>query len=181
MGRGTGLGLASAYGIIKNHGGFIDVYSKKGEGSTFNIYLPASQKKVIDEIELSKDLLKGTETILLVDDEGIFIDVGKEILETLGYTVLIAKSGIEAIKIYRKNKDRISMIILDVILPEMSGGDTYDKLKEVNPDLKVLLSGGYNIDGQATEILQRGCNSFIQKPFNVRELSQKIREILKEE
>ena len=179
MGRGSGLGLASAYGIIKNHGGFINVYSEKGEGTTFNIYLPASESEVSGQkSEISDDVRHGDETLLLVDDEEMIIDVGEQLLENIGYTVLIAKSGKEATEIYEKNKDKIDMVILDMIMPDMSGGDTFDRLKEINPEIKVLLSSGYSINGQATEILERGCDGFIQKPFNIRELSHKIRGVL---
>ena len=178
MGRGTGLGLASAYGIIKNHGGIINVYSEKGKGASFSIYLPASEKEVVKEKESSEELLKGTETVLLVDDEDMIIDVGKKLLETLGYNVLIARGGREAIEIYNKNKGSVDMVILDMIMPHMSGGETYDHLKQTNPHIKVLLSSGYTINGQASEILDRGCNGFIQKPFNRKALSHKIREIL---
>jgi len=178
MGRGTGLGLASAYGIIKNHNGFIDVYSKKGEGTTFNIYLPASEKEAVKEVEIHEELYRGTETLLLVDDEDMIVDVGCGIIDKLGYKSLTAKSGEEAIGVYKKNHDKIDMVILDMIMPDMDGGETYDKLKEINPDIKVLLSSGYSINGQATEILERGCNGFIQKPFNMADLSKKIREVL---
>ncbi len=178
MGRGTGLGLASVYGIIKNHGGFIDVYSEKGEGTTFNIYLPASEKEVDKEKKSQEEVLKGAETVLLVDDEDMIVEVGQEIIENLGYEVLISKSGNEAIEIYKKNYDRIDMVILDMIMPEMGGGETYDKLKEINPGIKVLLSSGYSIDGEATKILERGCNGFIQKPFYMADFSKNIREIL---
>ena len=178
MGRGTGIGLATVYGIIQNHEGFITVYSVKGKGSTFTIYLPASGKKVTEEKILPEEILKGHETLLLVDDEEIIIDVGKEILETLGYKVFIARSGREAIEKYRKNHDTIHMVILDMIMPDMGGGDTYGAFKEINPNVKVLLSSGYSIDGQATEIMDRGCNGFIQKPFTIKSLSKKLREIL---
>ncbi|MCP4579376.1 MAG: PAS domain S-box protein [Deltaproteobacteria bacterium] len=178
MGRGTGLGLATAYGILRNHGGFINVYSEKGHGSTFNIYLPASEKEVLEEKKSAGDTLRGTETVLFVDDEAMITETGKDLLELLGYEVLIAGGGKEAIRIYEENKDQIDIVVLDMIMPDMSGGVTYDEMKEINPNVKVLLSSGYSINGQATEILDRGCRGFIQKPFNVRGLSQKLREIL---
>ena len=178
MGRDTGLGLASVYGIIKNHGGIITVSSIKGEGATFTIYLPASEKEVIKEEELPEEVVKGTETLLLVDDEDMVLEVGEEILKELGYKVLTARSGKEAIEIYKAHKDEIAIVVLDMIMPVMGGGETYDRFKEINPDIKVLLSSGYSIDGQAQEIMDRGCNGFIQKPFNMRALSQEVRKIL---
>ena len=178
MGRGTGLGMASAYGIVKNHGGFIDVFSEPGKGATFSIYLPASEKEVMEETDAAEIVLKGDETLLLVDDEEMIIEVGEEILQALGYKVLPAASGKEALKIYQNKKDSIAMVILDMIMPGMGGGETYDNLKQINPDIKVLLSSGYSISGQAAEILERGCDGFIQKPFKLRQLSVKIREIL---
>ncbi len=178
MGRGTGLGLASVYGIIKNHDGIITVDSRKGEGATFTIYLPASEKEVVEEKELPEEVVKGTETLLLVDDEDMVLEVGEEIFKELGYKVLVARSGKEAIELYKAHKDKIAIVILDMIMPVMGGGETYDRMKEINPDIKVLLSSGYSIDGQAQEILDRGCNGFIQKPFNMRELSQEVRKIL---
>ena len=179
IGRGTGLGLASAYGIIKNHGGIINVYSKKGEGATFNIYLPASEKEVpIKEKKLADEILRGTETVLLVDDEDGILDVGQEMLKEIGYEVLKARGGKEAVEIYSKHKDKIDVVILDMIMPDMDGGKAYDKMKEMNPNVKVLLSSGYSINGKAGEILKRGCDGFIQKPFTMHKLSGKIREIL---
>ena len=178
MGRGTGLGLASVYGIVKNHDGFINVYSEQGEGTTFNFYLPTSKGEILDDKELAEDILKGSETVLLVDDEDMIIDVGKPILEQMGYNVLTATGGKEALDIYEKNKQEIGIVVLDMIMPGMGGGDTYDRLKELNPDIKVLLSSGYSINGQATKILERGCDGFIQKPFNVMGLSRKIRGVL---
>lgn len=178
MGRGTGLGLASVYGIIKNHGGIIDVYSEKGQGTNFNIYLPASDREITSENELPESTLKGTETILLVDDEEKIIDVGERTLRKMGYQVLCARNGKEAIAHYEKNQSKIDIVVLDMIMPEMGGGETYDRLKAINPDVKVILSSGYSMNGQAAEILKRGCDGFIQKPFKMRELSQKIRETL---
>jgi len=178
MGHGTGLGLASAYGIIKNHNGIIEVDSKEGEGSTFRFYLPASTKKVKQEKIDYTQIIRGPETVLLVDDEKMIIEVGEEILKALGYEAMFAGSGEEAINIYRENKERIDIIVLDMIMPGMGGGETFDRLKEIDPEVKVLLSSGYSIDGMATDILERGCNQFIQKPFNIKELSQKLRDVL---
>jgi two-component system cell cycle sensor histidine kinase/response regulator CckA len=179
MGRGTGLGLASVYGIIKNHGGFINVYSEKGVGTTFNFYLPASKDQVLEQKKvLDKPVLKGSETILLVDDEDLIIDVSQDILKLLGYNVLVAKDGKEAIQAYKKNQDKIDIVILDMIMPGMNGGEVYNKMIEINPDIKVLLSSGYSLNEQSAEILERGCNDFIQKPFNMMDISEKIRKIL---
>ena len=178
LGKGTGLGLASAYGIVKSHGGYIDVFSEKDQGTTFKIYLPASIKKNKREKEKPERLAMGKETILIVDDEPMVLEIGQEMLKVLGFKVLTAHSGNEAVSIFRKNKAQIDMVILDMIMPGMDGGDTCDILKEMNPELKVLLSSGYSIDGRATEILDRGCNGFIQKPFSMEQISSRIREIL---
>jgi two-component system, cell cycle sensor histidine kinase and response regulator CckA len=177
-GKGTGLGLASVFGIVQNHGGFMNVYSEKGEGTTFNIYLPVSEGQIIEEDEFQNDLLTGSESILLVDDEDMIITVGSEMLSKLGYEILIAKNGSDAIELCKTHKDAIDMVILDMIMPDMSGEETYERIKEIMPNVKVLLSSGYSIVGQAKEMLERGCNGFIQKPFNMRRLSQKIRELL---
>ncbi len=178
MGRGTGLGLAMVYGIIKGHKGYINVYSEKGEGTTFTIYLPASEKEVRREVKTPEKLLTGHETILFVDDEEVIIAVTRDILESLGYSVRSAKSGHEAIEIYKADRDKIDLIILDMIMPEMGGGETFDRLREINPDVKVILSSGYSLDGQAIKIMERGCYAFIQKPYTVLSLSQKVREVL---
>ena len=178
MGRGTGLGLASVYGIIKGHNGIITVESELGNGSTFSIYLPATDKLVIKENKTSEELYLGKETILLVDDEEVITDVSREILETLGYSVLIAGSGKEAIEIYEKKKDQIDLVILDMIMPQMSGGETFDILKAMNSDIKVILSSGYSLKGQAAKIIERGCQAFLQKPFSIKDLSKKVRSVL---
>jgi len=176
--RGTGLGLASVYGIINNHKGMIHVESKIGEGSAFSIFLPRIESIVTSEKEKQAEIRKGSETILLVDDEEMIINVGKQMLKRFGYTVLLAQSGKEALAVYEQNKDQINLVILDMIMPQMAGGETYDRMKMINPDVKVLLSSGYSMSGEATEILKRGCNGFIQKPFNMERLSQKIRTVL---
>jgi PAS domain S-box-containing protein len=178
LGKGTGLGLASVYGIIKGHGGYIHVDSALDQGTTFYIYLPAINADVSREKGLQDELHVGKGLILLVDDEDVVLEVGAEMLKKLGYEVALARGGQQALEVYRGDQDQIDMVIIDMIMPGMGGGQTYDRLKELNPAAKVLLSSGYSIDGQAAEILGRGCNGFIQKPFNIKKLSQKIRTIL---
>ena len=178
MGRGAGLGMASAYGIIKNHKGIINVYSEIGHGTTFEIYLPVSDKEPIKETPSSAEVLKGKESILFVDDEDRILDTGKEMLAALGYKVMVAGSGKQAIEVFKEDHGEIDMVILDMIMPGMGGGEVYDRIKAISPNVKVLLSSGYSIEGQAEKILKRGCDGFIQKPFSIKDLSKKIREIL---
>jgi PAS domain S-box-containing protein len=178
VGEGTGLGLASAYGIIKNHNGFIRVYSEKGHGATFNISLPASDAEDLDDVHVKTELIRGSETILLVDDEEAPIHVEEMMLKELGYRVLTARSGKEAISLYKENKGGLDLVALDMIMPEMGGRDTYDRLKKIDPDVKVLLVSGYSLNKQVEELLEKGCNGFMQKPFDIIQLSHKIREVL---
>jgi PAS domain S-box-containing protein len=181
MGRGTGLGLASAYGIVKSHAGYIDVESEKGCGTSFSIHLPASGREIRNTVTNTGQVIEGSGTILLVDDEEMVLDVSAKLLKHLGYKVLKAKGGRETVEMYDANKDKIDLVILDMIMPEMGGGQTFDRIKEINPNVKVLLSSGYSIDGQARKILQRGCDGFIQKPFSMKHLSGRIRELLDRE
>lgn len=178
MGRGAGLGLASAYGIIKSHGGFIHVASKLGEGTAFDLYLPASGKKAEPAPVHQEASVRGRETILLIDDEEIIIDVSREILESLGYRVWTVRTGQEAIALYKSRKNDIALVILDMIMPGMSGGETFDQLKAIHPAVRVILSTGYSLTGQAREIMARGCRGFIQKPYRIETLSQKVREVI---
>ena len=178
-GRGTGLGLASAYGIIKSHNGFFNVVSEVEKGSTFEFYLPIAERVKVEPVEEKyEEVVNGVEKILLVDDEEMIIPEVGDMLETLGYNVTAARGGKEAIKLYEENKNEIDLVILDMIMPEMTGGQTFDYLKMIDPEVKVLLSSGYSIDGSAREIMERGCNGFIHKPFDLALLSKKIREVL---
>ena len=121
-----------------------------------------------------------SETVLLVDDEEIVIAVGKQMLEKIGFSVLTATGGHEALDVYKDNKDDIDLVILDMIMPDMGAGDAYDELSDINPTIKVLLSSGYGHDQNTREVLDRGCKGFIQKPFNMQALREKIQEILNE-
>ncbi len=178
MVTGGGLGLASAYGIIKGHGGYIDVDSVQGVGATFKIYLPVSTQKIVKDIERTDQVIQKTGTILLVDDEEIILEVGQGLLEAIGYKALTAGDGKEAVEIYKENRGKIDVVILDMVMPEMGGGEVYDRMREINSDIKVILSSGYSIDGEASDILERGCNAFIQKPFQMKELSECINKVL---
>ena len=180
MGRGTGLGLASVYGTIKNHGGFLHVESEPGKGTAFYVYLPASHSQLKEsKKEDGAGLFQGNgEKILMVDDEEMILEVGGEMLKRLGYSVITTTKGEAAIDIMQKEREAVSLVILDMIMPGMGGGETYDRLREIKTDVRVLLSSGYSIEGEARKILDRGCNGFIQKPFTVKKLSQTVRKTL---
>jgi len=176
--RGTGLGLASAYGIVKNHDGFITTYSNLGHGTTFNIHLPISDKEPFRADPVEQVTVKGGENILFVDDEEMILEVGQSLLDALGYKVVLAKGGEQAVEYMRSKGGEIDLIILDMIMPVMDGGKTFSLIRQLYPSVPVILSSGYSINGQAEQIMQNGCNGFLQKPFNLAELSQKIRTIL---
>jgi CheY-like chemotaxis protein len=177
-GRGTGLGLASAYGIVRNHMGFIEVRSQKGKGAVFSVYLPASVKPVSSARSAAQPLAKGSERLLLVDDEEVIREVGQKQLERLGYQVSLAQNGQEALERFAEQRAAIDLVILDMIMPGMGGGETFDRLRAIDPRVKVLLCSGYSLEGQAARIMERGCNGFIQKPFSLDALSNKLRELL---
>mgnify|MGYP000607414405 CR=1 FL=1 len=174
-GRGTGLGLASAYGIIKNHGGAIHAQSELGCGTTFNIFLPITEKPAVREWVSQENFSTGSETVLLVDDEDMIIDVGKALLERLGYQVIAAKSGEAAVATVRRRGDDIDLVILDMIMPGMGGGRTFDQIRKIDAEMPVVLSSGYAVNDRVLKIMRRGCNGFIQKPFTLAAMSQKIR------
>ncbi|MBI5602663.1 MAG: PAS domain S-box protein [Deltaproteobacteria bacterium] len=180
-GRGTGLGLSMVYGIIQNHGGVIDVKSALDQGTTFEILLPSIADIMIQEEVLpSRPIIspKGSETILIVDDEEIIRQLGADILEDVGYKVILASRGEEAIPLYRQKRKDIGLVVLDVVMPGLGGKETFRKLREINPNIKVLLSSGYSTDGEVGEILKEGVSGLIQKPYKDEELIGKVREIL---
>jgi PAS domain S-box-containing protein len=179
-GKGVGLGLPVTYGIVKAHNGFINVYSEKGKGTCFKIYLPISEEK-LEEKPIIKDeeiFEKGTGTILLTDDEVPVQELGKRILEKYGYQVLVANNGKKALEIYRQRKNEIIMVILDFIMPGWSGKETFEELKKINPDIKVLIATGYSLNSHGEELMHEGVKGFIQKPFAIKELLKTIKEIL---
>ena len=178
VGQGTGLGLATVYAIIKHHQGIIRVDSQPGQGTTFHIFLPVSAKAAVAEPTRDDAILRGSGTVLLVDDEdGIRLVAGR-ILEQLGYQVLSAASGLQALEIYRRERDRIDLVILDMLMPGMGGAATFQELKGIDPGVRVLLSSGYSLDGEAQEVMAAGARGFIQKPYRLAALSHKVAEIL---
>jgi two-component system, cell cycle sensor histidine kinase and response regulator CckA len=181
MGGGTGLGLTYASSVISNHGGIIDVESIQNIGTTFIIYLPSFEEKSIEAVTKDDGLYKGTETILFVEDEESLLNLGGELLQSLGYSVFLARSGREAIKVYKKNMPKIDMVVLDIAMADMDGHRTFEKLKNIHPDIKVLLATGYDKnDSRAIELLNTGCRGLLEKPFNRKELSIKVRKVLDE-
>ncbi len=174
-----GLGLTFAREIIQNHNGIIDVWSSPGQGSSFAVILPLKETADTMDIPGEKEkLVLGHELILLVDDEQRILTVGREICKALGYSVITASSGKEAVQLYKKKKNKINLVILDMIMPEMNGLETFLELKKINPEIKVLLSTGYSIDDKAQEMLRQGCQGYILKPYNVIDFSHKLREVL---
>ncbi len=176
---GRGLGLAATYGIVKNHGGWISIESQLDRGTSVRIYLPAVREiKEKKAQRVHKEPLKGTGTILLIEDELAVIETLRKLLERLGYKVLEAKTGKDAIRLVRAYEGEIDLAILDVFLPDMNGNKVYPLLKEFRPDLKVLVFSGYSIEGPAQEILDAGAHGFVQKPVSAEELSEKLKELL---
>jgi CheY-like chemotaxis protein len=177
-GEGTGLGLASVYGIIKNHAGFIGVESEKGKGTTFTLLLPATERQVAEDKTPMAVLQHGTGTILVVDDDAQIAKVCSRLLQKFGYEVLTAPGGRQAIELVRRYGAKIALVLLDMTMPEMSGRQTYEELQKIVPGIKVLLASGYSLEEQAQGLLDRGCNGFIQKPFDAVVLSAKVQDIL---
>jgi PAS domain S-box-containing protein len=177
FGCGSGLGLASVFGIVKNHDGIVDFETQPGNGTTFSVYLPVSREADKEPAPAPEGILNGPETILLVDDESYVLDVGAKMLGKMGYTVIKAKSGEDAVRTFETNPQRIDLVILDLIMPDIGGGEVFDKLRVIKPGIKVLLASGYSM-GDAAAIIDRGCNGFIQKPFGMEKLSHAIREVI---
>jgi two-component system cell cycle sensor histidine kinase/response regulator CckA len=178
-GRGTGLGLATVYGIIKNHGGFITVESREGEGSTFRMYLPASSHRPeTKEQGAGKDVEKGTEMVLLVEDEPAVLEVNKRMLERLGYRVLVADNGRKALELYEEKNGEIDIVVLDLIMPGMDGNAVLKRIRAVKPQERIIVASGCDIDDEAVFFADSGHTWTLQKPFSIKELSRKMRGIL---
>ncbi len=179
VGQGAGLGLASSYGIVKQHGGWINLYSEPGEGTTFKIYLPVAQSEAPEEPpkRIEKNF-HGAETILLVDDEAMVRDPGKRILESYGYTVLLAADGKEALEIFQKERDRIDLILLDLSMPLMSGREVLERLRAMPSQVKVIICSGYAENGQRGYLGRLGALDYVSKPYTPTELASAVRAAL---
>ena len=181
VGKGSGLGLAMVYGIVKNHEGYIMCYSQPGEGTAFKIYLPVieTRAEAFDNIE-EPDLFEhpSSENVLVVDDEEFIRDLGVELLSEAGYTVLAAADGESALELYLQEKERIDLIILDLIMPGMGGRRCLEELLKINPEAKVLIASGHSPDGPTKEILEGGAKGFVSKPYDMTQILKAVREIL---
>ncbi|TET94512.1 MAG: PAS domain S-box protein [Desulfobacteraceae bacterium] len=182
-GKGTGLGLAMVYGIVKNHDGYIMCYSEPGEGTTFKIYFPIIEKeiKTMESKEEKVPIKGGSETILLVDDEEAIRELGEDIFTRFGYTVLMASDGESALEIYSEKKEEINLVILDIIMPGIGGRRCLEKLLKMNPRVKVIIASGYSINGPTKEVLEAGAKGFISKPYDMRGMLKTVRKILDED
>jgi len=179
--KSRGLGLSTVYGIVKNHDGFILVDSKIGRGASFHVWLPASDNAGVQAIEEPHDIKQiqqGSGTILLVDDEEEIVNVGKNFLEKLGYKPLVARNGLEAVEIFKVYKNEISLVVLDLIMPEMSGRQAFAEIKKIQGNAKILISTGYAVDEKIGKLLDQGCQGIIKKPFSLNEFSHTLRKIL---
>ena len=179
VGQGTGLGLATVYGIVKQNNGFINVYSEPGQGTTFTIYLPRHIGEDVQAPEkvLAEAVPRGNETILLVEDEPTILMMAALMLEEQGYTVLSAGTAVEAICLFHEQAGKINLVISDVVMPGMSGPDLVEELRLINPLLNCLFMSGYTADYIAPHSVLEGVN-FIQKPFSLSGLANKVREVL---
>ncbi|HWR73680.1 MAG TPA: response regulator, partial [Nitrospirota bacterium] len=182
VGKGTGLGLYIVHSIVHNHGGYINLYSEPGKGTRFNIYLPTvkgtSATAPLEPVDVS-----GSGMILVIDDEPHVRELCKDMLSSLGYTVLTADCGSSGIGIYREKKEDISLVILDMIMPKMGGSEVFHALRTINPHARILLYSGYSHNNFAgiNELLKVGATGFLQKPFSSQEIGLAIKKALTKE
>ena len=180
VGKGTGLGLAVAYGIVQQHAGFIQCQSEVGCGTRFEIYLPAIEDSVnfLEQAPIKVEPIKGSETILLVDDEDFIRELGFRILSAAGFKVLAAANGREGLEIYEESRSKIGLVILDLIMPEMGGKQCLEEILRINPKANVLIASGAGAMGTTEDALAAGAKGFVRKPFKIEEMLGAIRRVL---
>ncbi|HMM61151.1 MAG TPA: response regulator, partial [Candidatus Rifleibacterium sp.] len=171
-GRGTGLGLAMVYGSIKAHDGSITVESDPGRGTTFRILLPATHEAEVTDAD--EEVISGSGRVLIVDDEEILRAIGRAMLESMGYDVLLAVNGREAVDLFKKMPEEIDLVILDMIMPVMGGKETLAELKKIRSDCRILVASGFARESELSEMKKLGINGSIRKPFRLAELSRAI-------
>jgi two-component system cell cycle sensor histidine kinase/response regulator CckA len=182
---GTGLGLSTVYGVINEFGGYIEVESKPEAGTIFNVYLPFSRRTAGTEThrewERFTEIPKGNgETILLVDDEKVILELGSNMLQHLGYNNVLAEDGIVAIDLYKKYGNKIALVILDLIMPHMSGEEVFDQLRQINPDVKIIVSTGYAKEELLHPLLNRRVNGFLSKPYKIQEFAEEVKSAIEQ-
>ncbi len=180
-GKGTGMGLASVYGTIKNHNGSVSVYSEPGEGTTFRIYLPVLKgynEKRKKTVSLDVPDIP-PQRVLIIDDEDVVRGVLSEMLDGMGHSVYEASNGAEGVALYKENWREIDIVIVDMIMPRMNGRDAFLEMKKVNPDIRAILSSGFSLDEESQSMLTEGVMGFIHKPYRKDELMEKMAEIIK--
>ena len=185
VGKGTGLGLSMAYGIVKQHDGYINVYSEPGHGTTFKIYLPVTESAVEEaKVTVEPEVLGGTETILLAEDDEGLRNLASDVLDQLGYTVLLAKDGEEAVQRYAKDRERIDLLLLDIMMPRMGGPEAFEKMRQIGGTIPLIFMTGYSSDLVKSRFLKQNFSiealgaDVIQKPYNIDKLGRKVREVL---
>jgi PAS domain S-box-containing protein len=180
VGKGTGLGLAVAYGIVKQHEGFINAYSEPGHGTTFRIYLPLREEAASNaDREPPRETPRGgTETILVAEDDGALREISKTVLTMHGYTVIEAENGEEAVRKFREHRDAVRLLLMDLIMPKMDGKEACDEIRKMRPDVKVVFSTGYAPDHLRRKLQLDGTFHLVQKPVSPAELLRKVRSVL---
>jgi len=179
VGEGTGLGLAMVHGIVRQHGGHIRCYSEPGTGTTFKIYFPALVSDEEQEETTTREMPRGgSETILLVDDEEMIRDLGSRILTKAGYKVIKASNGKDALEVYQTRSYEIALVILDLIMPEMSGRQCLEGLLALDPSVKVIIASGYSANGPTKDALSAGAKGFVNKPYDIRQVLEVVRGVL---
>jgi CheY-like chemotaxis protein len=181
--RGLGLGLTVVYGIVRNHQGFIDVVSEPGRGTSFEIYFPSTATHVggYEQEAYASSIAAGEGGVLLVDDEDQIRQMGERVLQRAGYRVYLAANGKDALQTYRAVWEEVDVVILDVVMPEMDGRACFERIREVNPEAKILVMTGYTSDGSVREFLSKGAVGIVEKPFEIQELTEAVRRAVLDE